>query len=98
MDVTGRYWGFLVLPLSLLAGAALWRFISCEQQTLRRSILLASAFVIQLTFQSESLMSGWRLSRPYTQPSLDGLFNGKLERIRALKNPDTAADPHQQGE
>jgi hypothetical protein len=98
LDVTGRYWGFLVLPLSLLAGAALWRFISREQPTRRWSMVLASAFLIQVTFQGESLMTGWRLSRPYTQPSLDGIYNGKLEKIRALENPDSAADPHQQGE
>jgi hypothetical protein len=98
MDVTGRYWGFLSLPLSLLAAAALWRFIHCEPQTRRWSMLIASALVIQLTFQSESLMTGWLRSRPYTQPSLNGMYNGKLETILELKNPDTAADPHQQGE
>ena len=31
MGVTGRYWGFLALPLSLLGAAALWRFV-CEFQ------------------------------------------------------------------
>lgn len=98
MDVTGRYWGFLVLPLTLLAGAALWRFISSEQPTRRWWTLLASAFAMQLTFQSESLLTGWRQSRPYTQPSLDGIYNGRLQRILVLENPDTAADPHQQGE
>jgi hypothetical protein len=98
MDVTGRYWGFLVLPLSMLAGAALWRFISCEQQTRRWWMLLASAFVMQLTFQSQSLITGWHQSRIYTQPSLDGIYNGKLEKIRAVQNPDTAEAPHQQGE
>lgn len=98
MGITGRYWGFLALPLSLLAAAALWRFINREQHTRRRSMLIASAFVIQLTFQGESLITGWSPSRPYTQPSLDGMFNGKLETIRALENPDTAANPHQQGE
>ena len=98
LDVTGRYWGFLVLPLSLLAGAALWRFISREQPTRRWSMVLASALLLQVTFQGESLLTGWRQSRPYTQPSLDGLYNGKLEKILALENPDSAANPHEQGE
>lgn len=98
LDVTGRYWGFLVLPLTLLAGAALWRFISREQRTRRWWALLASAFAIQITFQSESLLTGWHHSRPYMQPSLDGIYNGKLETILLLENPDTAADPHDQGE
>jgi len=98
MDVTGRYWGFLTLPLSLLAAVALWRFIHCGPRTRRSSILIASALVMQLTFQGQSLLTGWRQSRPYTQPSLDGLFSGRLERIRMIENPATPADPHEQGE
>jgi hypothetical protein len=98
MGVTGRYWGFLALPLSLLAGAALWRFVSGEEPTRRRSILIASGLVIQLTFQGQSLLTAWLPSRAYTQPALDGIFKGELETILALENPGTAADPHEQGE
>jgi hypothetical protein len=98
LDVTGRYWGFLTLPLSLLAAVALWRFIHCEPRTRHSSILIASALVMQLTFQGQSLLTGWRESRPYTQASLDGLFSGKLERVMLVENPATPAHPHEQGE
>lgn len=98
MGVTGRYWGFLALPLSLLAAAALWRFMSFEQRTRRWTLLIASAFLIQLVFQSESLLAAWWPSRAYTQAPLEGLFNGKLQSIVALESPDTATHPRQQGE
>jgi len=98
MGVTGRYWGFLALPLSLLAAAALWRFIRNEPCTRQWSMLLASAFLIQLGFQSESLISAWMPSRVYVQPKPAGMFNGKLERILALELPNATAREHEQGE
>lgn len=98
LDVTGRYWAFLTLPLSLLGGVALWRFIHSEPSTRKRSILIACALVMQLTFQGQSLLTGWRQSRPYSQPSLSGLYTGRLEKVMAVENPDTAAHPHEQGE
>ena len=98
MNVTGRYWGFLALPLSLLAAAALRRYIHETGHGRRRTILIGSALVIQLTFQAESLVVGRLPSRPYEQPSLDGLFDGKLETIRALRIVDSDEEPHEQGE
>ena len=98
LDVTGRYWAFLTLPLSMLAGVALWRFMQSEAPTRKGSILIASALIMQLTFQGQSLLTGWRQSRPYTQPSLGGLYTGGLEKVVAVENPDTPAHPHEQGE
>ncbi len=98
LDVTGRYWAFLTLPLSLLAGVALWRFLDSEPPTRKGSILLASALLMQLTFQGESLLTGWRQSRPYIEASLSGLYTGGLEKVVAVENPDTPAHPHEQGE
>jgi hypothetical protein len=98
MGVTGRYWGFLALPLSLLAAAALWRFMSFEQRTHRWTLLMASAFLIQLVFQSESLVAAWWPSHVHTQTPLEGIFNGRLESIETLESHDTAANPRLQGE
>jgi hypothetical protein len=98
LDVTGRYWGFLTLPLSLLAAVALWRFIHFGPRTRKASALIAIALLIQLTFQGQSLLTTWRQSRPYAQPSLHGVFSGKLESVAAVENPGTSAQPHEQGE
>lgn len=98
IGVTGRFWGFLALPLSLLASAALWRCMSLEPPTRRWALLIAGAFLIQMGFQGESLLAAWWPSRPYTDVSLEGIFDGRLERIVAVENPVTATSSHQQGE
>jgi hypothetical protein len=97
IGITGRYWGFLALPLSLLAAAALWRYAS-EQPTRRSAILLACALLIQLGFQGESLLAAWWPSRIHQNISAEGMFAGHLEHVTTLENPSTDADPHQQGE
>jgi len=55
MGVTGRYWGFLALPLSLLGAAALRRFAleRPNARSLRRWMLAGLA--LQLGFQTEVL-------------------------------------------
>ena len=47
------------MPLSLLAAAALWRFASWEKPTRRWSLTIVAAFLIQMGFQSESMLSAW---------------------------------------
>jgi len=98
INVTGRYWGFLALPLSLLATAALWRYATQERPTHRAAMLIAGAFLIQMAFQGESLLAAWWPSRVHQEVALAGLFNGHLERITALENPNADTNPHQQGE
>jgi hypothetical protein len=98
IGVTGRYWGFLALPLSLLATAALWRYATHERPTHRTAMLIACAFLIQMGFQGESLLAAWWPSRVHQEIPLAGMFNGHLERITALENPSTDTNPHQQGE
>ena len=44
------------------------------------------------------MLSAWWPSRPYQDVRLEGMFNGKLERVVALENPSTDGNPHQQGE
>jgi len=63
MGVTGRFWGFLALPLSLLAAAALWRYLHAEPRSRNRTLLLGGALLTQLLFQGESLVSAWWPSR-----------------------------------
>jgi len=97
MNVTGRFWGFLALPLSLLAAAALWRFIHTELATRRRALLLASALLIQIVFQSESALSTWWPSRVYAPASVNGVFNGTPQQIAAVRLADGQHTATQQG-
>ena len=98
IGVTGRFWGFLALPLSLLAASALWRYAHSEPWTQRSAVLVASAFLIQMGFQGESLVAAWWPSHIQPEFATEGLFDGKLERITMVQNPGTATDPHMQGE
>jgi hypothetical protein len=98
IGITGRYWGFLALPLSLLAAAALARYASIEQRTRRSAGLIACAFLIQVGFQGESLLAAWWPSRVHEPVALEGMFNGSLQQITALENPSSDTNPHQQGE
>jgi hypothetical protein len=98
IGVTGRYWGFLALPLSLLAAAALARYAGSERRTHRSAALILCAFLIQIGFQGESLLAAWWPSRVHRDVALEGLFNGRLERIAAIENPGTDGASHQQGE
>jgi len=99
IGVTGRFWGFLALPLSMLAASALWRYAHTERPTRRSATLIASAFLIQMGFQCESLLAAWWPSHVVqSDVALEGMFDGKLERIATVMNPGTAADPHMQGE
>jgi hypothetical protein len=99
MGVTGRFWGFLALPLSLLAAAALWRYLHTERRSRYRTLLLGGALLTQLAFQGESLVSAWWPSRAYEQAPLEGLYSGKLQQVEMVASPPgTAVNPHHQGE
>src|SRR5882724_1802554 len=98
IGITGRFWGFLALPLSLLAAAALWRYLYAEPRTRYRTLLLGGALLTQLVFQGQSLVAAWSPSRLHVQAPLQGLYSGTPEHIEMMMNPSTRANPHYQGE
>jgi len=59
MGVTGRYWGFLALPLSLLGAAALHRFVADRPPPARLQTFLALALLLQLGFQTTAVLLDW---------------------------------------
>jgi hypothetical protein len=55
MGVTGRYWGFLALPLSLLGAAALRRFAFQQPSARALGTWMVTALLLQFGFQIEAL-------------------------------------------
>jgi hypothetical protein len=70
MDVTGRYWGFLALPLSLLGAVALRRFAleQTDVKSLRRWMIWA--LLLQFGFQIVSLVQPALPGRRYAGPEV----------------------------
>ncbi len=81
IGVTGRFWGFLALPLSLLGAAALWRFVSEYQHTKKLHIFLGCALLFQFEFQSETVLSQWLGTRTYQSVPVNSQFRSGAEEI-----------------
>jgi hypothetical protein len=88
IEVTGRYWGFLAAPLSLLGAAALSRFASDERPAGRRRFWLAVALLLQLGLQTESLAGGLLASDRYRPVPFRKAFRHGAERIEYVRCPD----------
>jgi hypothetical protein len=65
IGVTGRYWGFLALPLSLFGAAALWRFVAEPRSPRRLALWMGAALLLQLGFQTQTLLVQWMGSDAY---------------------------------
>jgi len=94
LGVTGRFWGFLALPLSLLGAAALWRFVSEFQHTKKLRIWLGCALVLQLGFQTETVMAQWGGTTPYRAVAVGDQFRSGGEEIEYV----TTDESRMQGE
>jgi hypothetical protein len=80
--VTGRYWGFLSLPLSLLSAAALWHYASRIREGWRSHVFFALVLIFQLGFQAETLVVQWLHSPAYRLSSDVGYFQRGPEAIQ----------------
>lgn len=80
IDVTGRYWGFLALPLSLLSAASLWK-TAAELRGWRLHVCLGLAMLFQLGFQAETLAARWIHTPVYHEVSGRGYFGNGPEAI-----------------
>jgi len=81
IGVTGRYWGFLALPLSLLSAMALCRFGSEFGVTWRIHVWLGLVLILQVGFQAETLTQLWLHSAPYRFVSASTHFRHGPENI-----------------
>jgi hypothetical protein len=94
IGVTGRYWGFLALPLSLLGAAALWKFSVECRNTWRLQTCLGAALILQLGFQAETLAAHWLHSPRYQPIAQNSYFRRGPETIDYV----AMRGKHQQGE
>jgi hypothetical protein len=81
IGVTGRYWGYLALPLSLLSAMALCRFASEFGDTWRIHVWLGLALILQVGFQAETLTQLWSHSARYRFVSASTHFQHGPENI-----------------
>lgn len=94
LGVTGRFWGFLALPLSLCSAVVLWRMATQSAPTRRFHLLLAATIVLQLGFQLETGLAYWLPSRSYHSENLTRRpFQDGPQNIRYV-----ARGKHLQGE
>jgi hypothetical protein len=83
LGVTGRYWGFLALPLSLFGAVALWKYASRSNPHSQRRVqlVLGLTLVVQLAFQAETLSRHWFDSPRYPTAMDSANFRGAPEQI-----------------
>ncbi len=94
IGVTGRYWGFLALPLSLLSAAALWKYCVESAGRWHMHLFLGCALILQLGFQAETLTRHWLHSPVYRLPAGGVYFRNGPESVDYV----AADDNHEQGE
>jgi hypothetical protein len=85
MGVTGRYWGFLALPLSLGAAAAIWRLLATGRNRVRVPVLMSCALIFQCGFQAETIWSQWMPGSVYAEPAFDHVFHGRAETVTYVR-------------
>jgi len=88
IGVTGRYWGFLALPLSLLGAAALWRFVAEPRPLRRLALYMGAALALQLGFQTETILAQWLSTEFYREVPWRGRFRSSAEAVNyvSLRN------------
>ena len=94
IGVTGRYWGFLALPLSLLGAAALWRFVAEPRPSRQLALWMSAALLLQLGFQTETLLVHWMGTSEYRPVPWRGRFQHGAEPVSYVSMRDRG----QQGE
>jgi hypothetical protein len=94
IGVTGRYWGFLALPLSLLSAVALWKYVAEFGEGWRLHLCLSLALIFQLGFQGETLAALWMHSPHYRLASHGNYFRHGPEDIDYV----AIQDDHLQGQ
>lgn len=86
LGVTGRYWGFLALPLSLLGAAALWKFVRDTADGSKPRRWLGVALVLQLGFQTETIVQHWNNTQIYRPRPIGSAFQSGDQQVEYVAN------------
>jgi hypothetical protein len=65
LGVTGRFWGFLALPLSLGSAGVLWKWAAQSTLSWRWRTACGVLIVLQIGFQLETVLAYWLPTRNY---------------------------------
>ncbi len=87
LGITGRYWGFLALPLSLLGAAALWRFAAEERPPRALALWMGALLFLQLGFQGETMFGQWLGTDRYHPVPWQGRFQRGPEAVTYVSRP-----------
>jgi hypothetical protein len=82
--VTGRFWGFLALPLSLLGAAALWRFVAVHPRPEKLRVWMLALLAFQLSFQLITIFTQWLPGHRYPAVDFRHAFAGGAQDITYL--------------
>ncbi|MEP7242587.1 MAG: hypothetical protein ABI885_02770 [Gammaproteobacteria bacterium] len=81
LEVTGRYWGFLSVPLCLFAAKAICRYLDERPRHHLLPQVMASLLLLQFAIESEAFISPWSGSRHYQPVPTASLFRDRSEQI-----------------
>jgi hypothetical protein len=87
--VTGRFWGFLALPLSLLGAAALWRFAALHPRPKGLRVWMLALLSLQLGFQLTTILSHWLPAHRYPPVDFHRAFVDGAEEITYVVSHNT---------
>lgn len=94
IGATGRYWGFLALPLSQAGALALSGYASQTPPGRGRTLFLAALVLTQLIFEAQSVSSAWSHSRVYTPAPLQAIYQGVPQQVERVYLPTTRRRHH----
>jgi hypothetical protein len=81
LDVTGRFAGFLALPLAMLGAVAVWKFINESLGSRRLAVMVAALFIFQFAYQIEPMVRMWSPSRLHVTPGLTGIYDHGAQEV-----------------
>jgi hypothetical protein len=88
LDVTGRYWGFLSIPLCLFAAKAICQYLDEQPRHHLLPRVMSLLLLLQLTIECEAFISPWYDARSYHAIPTASLFRGAGEKVPLVLKGD----------
>jgi hypothetical protein len=81
LEVTGRYWGFLSVPVCLLAAGAVCRYLDERPRPARLPQVMALLLTLQLVVETQAFIGSWSAARRREPISTAALFRGSTQEV-----------------